>query len=202
MKGRLSHTKAAVIDMCGRYTGNTDESDELKTIYTAARRRWPKEEFKSGEIFPTDPVPILAFEEGYIRPLPGRWGFPGFKGKGLIINARSETVKEKPTFARFFAGSRCVIPTTGYYEWDPQKTKFRFRLPDVQELYLAGLFRPDPDGFRFVILTTAANSSTADVHPRMPLILRHSEVRLWTADPEFAARHLTDTMPSLIRMEA
>ncbi|MGL4695943.1 SOS response-associated peptidase family protein [Enterococcus larvae] len=52
------------------------------------------------------------------------WGFKGFKGSQLIINARSETVTEKRMFAAAFKKDRCVFPTLGFYEWSPEKEKF------------------------------------------------------------------------------
>ena len=68
-----------------------------------------------------------------------QWGFAG-KGRPLI-NARSETVREKPAFAASFRLRRCAVPCTGFFEWAADKTKFRFRLPDCDGAYLGGIFR-------------------------------------------------------------
>jgi len=188
--------------MCGRYTGYVDDCEELKTIYTEAKAAWPKTEFRSGEIYPTHTVPLLAAKDGVLVPFPGYWGFPGFKGSEVIINARCETAAEKPTFADAFRWGRCVVPTTGYFEWDRQKRKFLFNRPHEQILYLAGLYRNDPDRTRFVILTTAANASVRCVHYRMPVILDADTLIRWTVDEQFAQMYVQSEMPEMVRQEA
>ena len=77
--------------MCGRYTGYVDDSDELKTIYTIAKAGWYGKELKTGEIFPTDTVPLVIERSGILAAAPAMWGFPSPKGKGVIINARVTT---------------------------------------------------------------------------------------------------------------
>ena len=59
-----------------------------------------------------------------------QWGLPGFRGRQQIINARAETVTEKPMFRRSVAFQRCVIPATGFYEWDSAKHKYFFKCRD------------------------------------------------------------------------
>ncbi len=188
--------------MCGRYTGFVDESRELHDIYTAARSAYPDVNFKSGEIFPTNTVPLLTANGGSLRPAPAVWGFPGFRGKEVIINARAETAAEKYTFAESFRRRRCIVPTTGYYEWSRDKEKFLFNRPERKILYLAGLYNEYADGIRFVILTTAANPSVSDVHHRMPLLLGEDQLMLWGRDVDFALAHLSSTMPPMTRAEA
>ena len=188
--------------MCGRYTGYVDECEELKTIYTEAVRRYPGVKFHSGEIFPTNTVPLLMGHQEGLAPVPGTWGYPGYNGKGVIINARAETAGVKPTFAESLRYRRCVVPTTGYFEWSAEKRKFLFRQPDRTILYLAGLYREYADGLRFVILTTSANASTADIHPRMPVVLGEDMLELWGYDAKFAEWYLQQVMPWMTRMEA
>lgn len=67
------------------------------------------------------------------------WGFPRFDKKGVVINARAETAPDKPMFRKCLEQRRCVIPSTGFYEWAADKTKYRFRLPGEDALYMAGL---------------------------------------------------------------
>jgi putative SOS response-associated peptidase YedK len=77
------------------------------------RRNQPKyggkSSFKTGEIFPTDTVPILTGTSGKIEVSLMKWGFPGLKGNDIIFNARSETIAEKPMFKKAFSNRRCLI---------------------------------------------------------------------------------------------
>ncbi len=185
--------------MCGRYTGFVDESQELLDIYTAARSLYPDTLFHSDEIFPTNTVPLLTAKNDILSPIPATWGFPGFRGKEVIINARAETAAEKYTFAESLQCRRCIVPTTGYYEWSKEKKKFLFRLPEENILFLAGLYNEYADGVHFVILTTAANPTVSDVHHRMPVILGKDQLNLWSCDTSFAKEYLGHEMPELIR---
>ena len=183
--------------MCGRYTGNDDESDEIADIYARTRLAYPDARLNNGEIFPTQQVPILHGTD--LNPFPAVWGYPGFQGKGVLINARAETAAEKFSFRDSLLNRRCVIPTTGYLEWDAGKTKYRFNLPDTRALYLGGFYKQFPDGIRFVILTTVPNASVADVHQRMPLILTPDFLNGWVCDTDCALRYLRAAMPTLTR---
>lgn len=73
---------------------------------------------RTGEIFPTNLAPIRLRNRMEIM----KWGFPHFKGSGVIINAVSETVKEKPFFKSSYHNRRCLIPATHYFEWEKTKT--------------------------------------------------------------------------------
>ena len=126
-----------------------------------------------------------------------QWGFPGFDKGKLLINARAESVKDRPTFADSYAERRCVLPAAGFYEWDRKKEKVIFTLPEKPLLYLAGIFRPYGPEMRFVILTREANASMAPVHDRMPLILSNNEVEPWISDAAAADRLLAKQLPAL-----
>ena len=178
--------------MCGRFQLLSDQ--ELKEINWIIRHleEGQLQKVATGEIFPTNVVPVIMIRERKIRPWPMIWGFSHFSGSGVIINARSETAAEKRMFSRSVHQYRCVIPGTGFFEWkksEGQKEKYLFRLPEEPVLYMAGLYQPNAAENRFVILTTAANESMAEVHHRMPLILKKEEIRSWLGD-EQAARHL------------
>ena len=127
-----------------------------------------------------------------------KWGFPGFDKGKLLINARAESVKTRPTFADSFASRRCVLPAAGFYEWDRKKEKVTFRLGDKPILYLAGIYRPYGAEKRFVVLTREANDSMRPVHDRMPLILSKEEVRPWVGNMEEAGTILTKGLPQLV----
>ena len=125
------------------------------------------------------------------------WGFPGFDKGKLLINARAESVRDRPTFADSYAARRCVLPAAGFYEWDRKKEKVIFTVPESKILYLAGIYRPYGEEKRFVVLTREANASMAEVHDRMPLILSREEVRPWVNGAGEADDILAKTLPML-----
>lgn len=183
--------------MCGRYSLAPDESKEIAQIVAEVQSRFGTASIHTGEIFPTNAAPILLAEEQKITPKPMTWGFPSFKGKGVIINARGETAMDKPMFRRSLLERRCIVPTTGFYEWDREKTKYQFRLPGRDRLYLAGLWNAFQGEERFVILTTAPNDTIINVHDRMPVLLTDDEVTPWLHDTGMASAKLTALQPAL-----
>lgn len=154
--GSQRESECGVIKMCGRYCLYEDDNRELREILDKT-----EDEFKTGDIFPTDKAPVLIQQNDGIRPEAVAWGFPGFKGKGVIINARAETVMEKNTFRRSMEIKQCVIPSSGFFEWSHSgpKIKYQFKLPEPNTLYMAGLYQDFEEERRFVILTTDANES-------------------------------------------
>jgi len=189
--------------MCGRYTFFTDkELQGIDDIIEKISNDIQREKMKTGEIFPTDLVPVLLPEKGNTVPRLSIWGFPNFHNKGVIINARSETLHEKQMFRSALENGRCVIPSTGFYEWDKEKNKYRFNLPDSQMLYLAGLYRKFKGEGRFVILTTNANASMAETHDRMPLVLPQDAVDDWLFHPKTVDDILYASPPMLVRIPA
>ncbi len=187
--------------MCGRYVCIEDENVHIGRLYRQLRVSYPTVHLKSGEIFPTDTVPLLCYggNGSLLCPAPGIWGFSGTvharTGKpSLLINARAETASERPLYRESFWRRRCVIPTLGYYEWSPGRVKHRIRA-EGEITYLAGLWRPEGAGVRFVVLTTAASADVAHIHPRMPVILPVSSLRDWVQDANFAVSYLQGEMP-------
>ena len=123
------------------------------------------------------------------------WGFPGFtdhkypnnKPKSLI-NAKAETVGQLKTWKESFEQRRCIIPSSGFFEWKHEekhnKIKYLFTLQKQQLLFMAGIYKTvrENDGSDteyFSILTTNANSSIADIHNRMPVVLLPFEYEQW-----------------------
>ncbi|HEX8355517.1 MAG TPA: SOS response-associated peptidase, partial [Pyrinomonadaceae bacterium] len=104
-----------------------------------------------------------------------------------LINARSETVTEKPSFREAFKRRRCVIPADGFYEWqrlEGRKQPFFFRMRDERPFGFAGLWeRWEGEGGKVInscaILTTEANEVLRPVHDRMPVILHPDDYGLW-----------------------
>lgn len=161
--------------MCGRYFLARDISDEalLRILDTLEAREEACK--RSGDIFPTDAAPALA--RGRILSM--RWGFARPGGGRVIINARSETALEKPLFR---GALRCLLPASGYYEWDAQKRKFAFTRSGGA-VYMAGLWRMGADGAkRFVILTREAPPPLRRVHARMPVLFAGEMRRAWLDD--------------------
>lgn len=177
--------------MCGRYVSEEDKSIDLAALYRAVRLSHPDVTLKTGEIFPTDTVPLLTGTK--LTPTPASWGFRSYDGKSVIINARAETAAEKPTFAEPVRAGRCIVPATGYFEWNAGKEKYRFSPMDGQLLYVGGLWRMTLKGLAFVILTTDSSRirEAAAVHPRMPLLIPALSVDDWMRDTSFALRYLT-----------
>ena len=185
--------------MCGRYNFSAEESREIGKIIEEVQRKYGAFSIKVGEVFPTNQVAMLVGEENELRPRPVIWGFPNFRNKGVIINARSETAEEKRTFAESLKVRRCVVPTTGFYEWtqDKEKIKYLFNRPGGGTLYLAGLYNDYGDERRMVILTTAANQSVEDIHNRMPVVLSDNELADWVSNPNRALEILHRDGPLL-----
>lgn len=117
------------------------------------------------------------------------WLKPGEKPKGTPINARSETLAEKPMFRNLVRRNRCVVPMNGFYEWKrTSKQPYYIHLRDEPIMLMAGLFdyhRDDRSELQgsYTILTTTPNDAMADIHDRMPVILHPDDVREWL-DPE------------------
>ena len=85
--------------MCGRYSLAPDQSKEIAQIVAEVQARFGAASIHTGEIFPTNTAPILLLDGQKMIPKPMTWGFPSFKGKGVIINARGETALDKPIHA-------------------------------------------------------------------------------------------------------
>ncbi len=115
---------------------------------------------------------LVAGAERGIKWVPLEWGMrPSWmKSKRAMINARCETVNQRPMFKRSFASRRCVIPATAYYEWllGPRgKQPYCIRTSSREPLLLAGLYA----GGQCVILTRAARDDLAFIHDRMPVAM-------------------------------
>ena len=183
--------------MCGRYSLAPEQSKEIAQIVAEVQARFGAASIHTGEIFPTNAAPVLLPDGQNMTPTPMAWGFPSFEGKGVIINARGETALDKPMFRRSLLERRCIVPTTGFYEWDGQKRKYHFRLPGQGRLYLAGLWNTFQGEERFVILTTAPNDTIINVHNRMPVLLTDDEVVSWLHNTGMASAKLTALQPAL-----
>lgn len=181
--------------MCGRYQFTAEQCAEILQIIQEVDRRHGAGAWTPGEIRPTAMAPVLVSTNEGIHPELQSWGYkmPG----NLVINARAETAADKPLFRSSVASQRCVIPSTGFYEWDAQKRKYLFTLPGEDALYMAGLYAIRDGKPCYCILTTAANDSMKDIHHRMPLILKREQVVPWLEQPKAAGDYLHMTPPVL-----
>lgn len=117
-----------------------------------------------------------------------KWGFPNFKQtSSVIINARCETLEERPTFKNIFHSKRCLVPASGFYEWkktEDKKEKYLIRTENQELFYMAGLYNTfkDKNGnpfTGFVIITTEANERMSQIHNRMPVIFERKDIDNW-----------------------
>ena len=186
--------------MCGRFTLMTDkEYADLERIVREVENDKGVQLSRGGDIYPTNASPVLINRQGRRLADLFQWGFPNFYNKGVIINARAETVPEKKTFRSCLDERRCVVPAAGFYEWDRQKQKILFFQPH-HALYMAGLYQYYNDQPRYVVITTSANTSVSDIHDRMPLILQTDQIDPWLEDTGAAMSLLHIVPPALERL--
>ena len=125
-----------------------------------------------------------------------RWGllpswYENKKSAIKLINARGETLGEKPLFKQAFEKRRCIIPANGFYEWKRGKyrTPYRFYLKNEKIFSIAGIWerRKNRNGDiseTFLIITTAPNELIKPVHNRMPLILNREAEKIWVSEKD------------------
>ncbi|SHO49155.1 SOS response-associated peptidase [Anaerocolumna xylanovorans] len=167
--------------MCSRYYINEESVRELKKLVNETDQAFGQKEYIR-DIRPSEPALVLIAKENKLHSQEKLWGFPGLKGKGLIINARSETALTKNIFRDSILTRRCVIPAAGFYEWNSLKEKASFYSADSPVLYMAGCYSHFNDADCFVILTAPANESMIGTHDRMPLLIEEKEILPWLLD--------------------
>jgi len=179
--------------MCGRYSVLTeDEIIEIREVIRDVSLRiasdsWESDSFDfaspNTEVFPTDHAPVITGQgHGEVSFENLRWGFKKWDGKGVIINARAETLKTKGMFSRLLTVGRCVVPAGEYYEWQKsgrEQIKHFIKDNEGNLLFMAGLYQEASDGREFVIITKDAYGDVTDIHDRMPVILRANQIEDW-----------------------
>lgn len=145
---------------------------------------------------PTQQAPVIRLRtEGGNELAMMRWGLvPSWSKEGpasgfTMINARAETVADKPAYRAAFRERRCLVPADGFYEWKKlgrEKQPYRFTMADDAPFAFAGLWESwrDPAGsplLSFTIIVTAANALVSAVHDRMPVILTGGKAEAWLA---------------------
>jgi putative SOS response-associated peptidase YedK len=191
--------------MCGRFTLTVDPSE--------LQQAFPWVDVPDGikpryNIAPTQPVAIVPNDGSnrlnyYVWGLIPSWAKdPGIGNR--LINARAETLAEKPSFRTAFRRRRCLILADGFYEWQSSpesklKTPMFIHLKDKQPFAFAGLwelwFAPDGSEVRScTIITTAPNSLMEPIHNRMPVILLPDAYQRWLDPGEQAPSRLQDLL--------
>lgn len=190
--------------MCGRFTivfepellirrfGVNEIPFEWRALYNAA---------------PGQKIPAIIEERGERRLGQLKWGLVPFWAKDekigyKMINAKSETIQEKPAFKNLFVRKRCIIPADGFYEWKKvgkAKQPMRIMMKSGEPFAFAGLFDSwtSPEGEKVhtcTIITTQPNKVVSDIHDRMPVILREQDEHLWLNRGQFDA----DLLQSLL----
>lgn len=209
--------------MCGRFVSSNSPA-ALADFFGADAPEHVLDD--SYNVAPTNDVyGVVADGTGHRSIEIFRWGLVPSWAKDVsigsrMINARSETVAEKPSFRRSFAKRRLLIPMSGFYEWRPgtspraQKTPMYIHRLDGQPLAAAGLWAAwhdpsTPDGVWLqtcTVLTTGANALMSSVHDRMPVLLEREEWHEWldpTNDDVDSLQHLLGPAPEgLLTMHA
>jgi len=174
--------------MCGRFTV-TSSPEAIRALFRYPQRpNFPPRY----NIAPTQPIAVVRLNEGKREFLLMRWGLlPSWvkepKTFSLLINARGESVTEKPAFRAAMKYRRCLIPADGFYEWQAtggRKQPYYVRARSGKPLAFAGLWETwtGPNGEELdtvTIVTTEANRTLSPIHGRMPVIIPEQASDLW-----------------------
>ena len=192
--------------MCGRYHLNSTPSEVSKHFDVDVRDNFPPRY----NIAPTQPIATIRMSETRSREYAlMRWGFIPSWAKGdylkrlgskPLINARAETVAEKPTFRSAFKRRRCLVPADGFYEWKGKAgDKQPFNIARGGLFGFAGVWETamDPDGGEMdtcAILTTAAGPDIKALHSREPIVIAPAHYELWLTADERDLDYLDDLL--------
>ncbi len=174
--------------MCGRYV-IISAPEALRRLFAYGEQpNFPPRH----NVAPTQPVPVVILENGVRQFKLMRWGFlPSWVKDphkfALVINARSETVLEKPSFRNAIRRRRCLLPADGYYEWQASSTRkrpFYIRRRDGQPMGFAGVAETwtGPNGEEVdtvAIVTAAANREMSILHERVPVTIESRDFDRW-----------------------
>lgn len=199
--------------MCGRYTLYSHEDDLAALFEVETYPLTPRY-----NIAPTQDVPVIRQRQAGEREMSAmRWGLvphwvkepASFKAN--LFNARSESAAEKPSFRDAMRSGRCILPASGFYEWQKTtggKKPHHVVRVDGQPMAFAGLWAHNGRGGQALnsctILTTAANEDVATLHDRMPVILEREAWARWLdaeeADPQRLEDLMVPALPGTLRM--
>jgi putative SOS response-associated peptidase YedK len=174
--------------MCGRYAV-TSAPEAIRTLFGYAEQ---PDFLPRYNIAPTQPIAIVRLVHGRRQFALVRWGLlPSWvqdpKNFSLLINARGESIMDKPAFKAAMKYRRCLVPADGFYDWKAGGTRRQpcyVRAKSGQPQAFAGLWETwiGPNGEELetaAIVTTRANRTLADIHDRMPVIVPPDAFELW-----------------------
>ncbi|HLU22896.1 SOS response-associated peptidase [Lederbergia graminis] len=175
--------------MCGRYSLFANKEDIAERFGFDLLEDFEWEERYN--VAPSQEVMAIVGSDKGNRVGTLRWGLvPSWAADPKIgykmINARMETVDQKPSFKRLLSRRRCIIPADGFYEWKrngKEKQPYRFQLKSKEVFGFAGLWDRWQQGDQTIqsctIITTEANDVVKDIHDRMPVILTQESEQIW-----------------------
>ena len=192
--------------MCGRIT-ITDPNEALAALFDAvAGNDLP--ESPRFNVCPTNPVAVVT-SDGTRRLRTMRWGLVPAWYKTptdgpLIINARSDTVAQKPAFREAIRQRRCILPASGFYEWSagPNGSRLPWYITrtDGQPMAFGALFNHWGDIDSVATVTVAGGPNMAGIHDREPVILEPADWPLWLGEAGHgAALLMRPTAPGVLR---
>ena len=159
-------------------------------------------------VCPTNRVGVVTSSEGVRRLRPMRWGFvphwyAKVNGGPLLINARAETIAEKPAFREACRTRRCLVTASGFYEWErSEKDKplpWYVTRQDKAPMVFGGIWQDWGQGddtlTAFAMVTTAANEAMGKIHHRLPAILTPDQWGLWLGEEGKGAATLMKSAP-------
>jgi putative SOS response-associated peptidase YedK len=190
--------------MCGLYSFKR-APEEAKGLFNYVETpSFPPRQY----ITPGGPIAIVRQSNDGVRHFAlVRWGFVPSWAKEIqpkpLINARSETITEKPSFKNAIRRRRCLIPADGFYEWEGdvpgQKKPWYIHRPDHDIMAFAGIWEHwmGPDGSELetaAIITTAANALVETIHPRSPVVIHPENFADWLDVRAEASHHIEKLM--------
>lgn len=192
--------------MCGRLSISYDVAEVFDDFEAAASNDLP--EIPNYNVCPTTQIAVVTSADGVRRCRPMRWGFipDWYKAPNdgpLLINARAETIAEKPAFRAACRARRCLIPVSGFYEWTREKKQqplpWYIASSDGQPTVLAAIWQDwEFDDERIAtcaIVTTNANTAMGKIHHRMPVIVTPENWALWLGEKGKGAAPLMVAAP-------
>ncbi len=166
--------------MCGRFA-NTETETTLKATFRvtlprggSGHNRIPRYNISPGTEIETV---VNAGRRREIAMM--HWGFMLGQPPKSVINARGETIFEKPSFAHLARASRCLVVATGWYEWKAPKQPYFICSENNAPMAMAGLYRKTETGLATVIVTREAGGPLRDIHHRAPLTLDEGGMEVW-----------------------
>lgn len=178
--------------MCGRFTLSVEDPNDIASALGVPLDQVPESWIARYNVAPMQRHFLVRQDLEDRALVSARWGLTNHwakdnKRSSRQINARAETVVERPAYRQAFKARRCVIPADGFYEWTGPKTE---RMPhwisprDGGLLLFAGLYEswerePDDWEMTFTIITTSANALMEPLHDRMPVILSDDATDQW-----------------------